>query len=149
MFKLIAKLGFTAFVITLLKLNSREIKRTFISVVLIILTSFLYSDLKDIFETSYPENPFLLLISKWIIILLLGYWGIKNILRLKLSKKGLKEKLISSSKPSLDLEKIKELLLKEEAQIKGLKKREDFFKELEDLKKYPKLKTGSEKIYEE
>ena len=149
MFKLIAKLGFIAFAITLLKLNSKEIKRIFISILLIILTSFLYSDLRDIFEKTYPENLFLLLISKWVIILLLGYWGIKNILRLKLSEKGLKEKLFSSSKPSLDLEKIKELLLKEEAQIKGLKKREDFFKELEDLKKYPKLKTGSKKIYEE
>ena len=109
----------------------------------------MYSDLRDIFEKTYPENPFLLLISKWVIILLLGYWGIKNILRLKLSEKGLKEKLFSSSKQSPDLDEIKELLLKEEAQIKGLKKREDFFKELEDLKKYPKLKTGSKKIYEE
>ena len=149
MFKLISKLGFIAFAITLLKLNSREIKRIFISILLIILTSFFYSDLRDIFKETYPENLFLLLISKWVIILLLGYWGIRNILRLKLSEKGLKEKLFSSSKQSLDLDEIKELLLKEEAQIKGLKKREDFFKELEDLKKYPKLKTGSEKIYEE
>ena len=149
MFKLISKLGFIAFAITLLKLNSREIKRIFISILLIILTSFFYSDLRDIFKETYPENLFLLLISKWVIILLLGYWGIRNILRLKLSEKGLKEKLFSSSKQSPDLDEIKELLLKEEAQIKGLKKREDFFKELEDLKKYPKLKTGSEKIYEE
>lgn len=149
MFKLISKLGFIAFAITLLKLNSREIKRIFISILLIILTSFFYSDLRDIFKETYPENLFLLLISKWVIILLLGYWGIRNILRLKLSEKGLKEKLFSSSKQSPDLDKIKQLLLKEEAQIKGLKKREDFFKELEDLKKYPKLKTGSEKIYEE
>ena len=149
MFKLISKLGFIVFAITLLKLNSREIKRIFISILLIILTSFFYSDLTDIFKETYPENLFLLLISKWVIILLIGFWGIRNILRLKLSEKGLKEKLFSSSKQSPDLDEIKELLLKEEAQIKGLKKREDFFKELEDLKKYPKLKTGSEKIYEE
>tara|TARA_B100001179_G_C18500534_1_gene364104 strand:- start:42 stop:491 length:450 start_codon:yes stop_codon:yes gene_type:complete len=149
MFKLISKLGFIVFAITLLKLNSREIKRIFISILLIILASFFYSDLTDIFKETYPENLFLLLISKWVIILLIGFWGIRNILRLKLSEKGLKEKLFSSSKQSPDLDEIKELLLKEEAQIKGLKKREDFFKELEDLKKYPKLKTGSEKIYEE
>ena len=121
MFKLISKLGFIVFAITLLKLNSREIKRIFISILLIIFTSFFYSDLTDIFKETYPENLFLLLISKWVIILLIGFWGIRNILRLKLSEKGLKEKLFSSSKQSPDLDEIKELLLKEEAQIKGLK----------------------------
>lgn len=152
MLSLIAKLGLAVYLASLFKLNARHLKNIFIAVLIVWATDYFYTDLEILLVAKGSGNAqdalLYAFLFKYLVMISAAIWGLVHLMRLSVTEKGVKKKLGLKEVPAHEFAEIKELLRNRDMAEAAVAEKADIFSRLEDTKKYPKLKTRADSLYE-